>query len=412
VDAPGRAVARLCLAVSALALAACATVADSSGPTPVLHWYNATDGADVHALAKACSAASDGAYSIDVEPLPADAVDRHAQLVRTLLTADHDIDLLSLESPLTAEIAAAGVLAPVPGDLVAGFSEDVFPVALEAATVDDRLVAAPWWFDPYLLWFRGTLAERAGLDVGKPISWDALLEGADVAGVTVQVDDPDGHGLADWLNALVVGAGGSILDGGGRDAAVGLDTEAARAAFDVIDQATGKGASGPSADAVTKFASVDGGFLVAPSSVISDPALLGIAGDLSWAPYPVMGDEPVAPLTGAALAVPAAAAHRGLSWDAITCLTSPDSLAALTTISGHSASRASTYDLDAVAKAYPMAAVTRAAVEHGVALPSSSYWQLVEAGLLEAMTPLADVHADTTPAAAQRAVKTLLKGTP
>ncbi len=61
------------------------------------------------------------------------------------------------------------------------------PAALAAATYDGQLAVAPWWFDPQLLWYRGNIAERAGLDTTKPMSWDELIAGAERLGVTVQM---------------------------------------------------------------------------------------------------------------------------------------------------------------------------------------------------------------------------------
>ena len=58
---------------------------------------------------------------------------------------------------------------------------------------------------------QGTAAERAGLDTTKPINWDDLLGGAERLGSTLQIDDPDGSGLADWVRTLVAAAGDPAL---------------------------------------------------------------------------------------------------------------------------------------------------------------------------------------------------------
>lgn len=391
-------------------LAACGSGA-KPGSTVILDWYVGPDRADSAALAKACSTASAGAFRIRVKPLPTNVDERNRTLVRRLAAKDTSIDLLSLDSAFTAQFSAAQYLAPVPEDLAPVFSKDIAPSALAAATYDGQLVAAPWWFDPQLLWFRGNIAERAGLDTTKASIWDDVITGADRLGVTVQIEDRDGAGLAEWVSALVAGGGGNLLDGTGRRAKVGLDSDAGRAAVGVVEfydeSAVGPG---PSADALRSFAEPDGGFLLAPSSVISDPALASVAAEMGWAPYPLVASTSVAPLSGVALAVPLFAPRSDLSYRAISCLTSAPSMRALMTSVGHSASRLTTYDFPAVKAAYPMAAVTRAAVMSGRSVPITPYWPLVRSAINESWAPLEDVSGSETPRLSQRIVTARLAG--
>lgn len=397
-------------------LAACSpsvkTEKNSAGAT-ILHWYVGPDRVDTKALAKACSQGSDGDYQLKVEQLPADADVRHNLLVRRLSAKDPAIDLIGLDDSYTAEFAKAQLLAPIPDDLAPEFSKDIFPKALAAATFDGALVAVPWWFDPQMLWFRGTVGERAGLDMTKAVTWEHLISGAGRVGVGIEIDDANGRGVPDWVSALVSAGGGQVVDGAERSAAVGLDTLAGKEAAGVVqfyhESSIGLG---PSPDALTKFAGTGGGFLLAPSSVVSDPALAAVAAELQWAPYPVIdaSSASVAPLAGVALAVPLYAPHSDLSYEAISCLTEESSMQALMSSAGHSSSRSTTYDLSAVTSSYPMAEVTKVAVGTGAAVPQTPYWQLVRAGLLDTWLPLASVETSTTPAASQKSVVARLAG--
>jgi multiple sugar transport system substrate-binding protein len=410
VSAPGRACARAAAAFLLCALAACGA-SPKADSTPTLTWYVGPDRADTAALAEACSSASDGAYDIRVARLPRDVDARHAMLVRRFLAKDTSIDLLSLDSSFTAEFSAARFLAPVPDDLVPAYSKDVAPAALAAATYDGQLAAVPWWFDPQLLWFRGNVAERAGLDTGKPISWDDLVAGARRLGVTIQIEDRDGTGLVDWVNALVAGGGGALVKGEGRDAKVGLDSDAGSAAASIVElYLESRRGPGPSRTALRAFAGQDGGFLLAPSSVISDPDLAAVAADMGWTAYPAVGDASVAPLSGAELAVPLYAPHSDLSYEAITCLTSPTALASIMANSGHSASRLTTYDLPAVKRSYPMAAVAKAAVTSGRSLPVTPYWHLAKAAIDDTWLPLRSFSGGSTLSSSQDAVKAAISG--
>lgn len=405
-----RGVMRVMAALVLVLLAACGGPAErDQGIT--LHWYVGPDRVDAAALAETCTAASDGAYNVKVVRLPADVDDRHSLVMRRLAAEDDSIDILSVDSSFTAELAAGQYLAPVPEDLKAPFAQDVFPAALKAASVDGSLVVAPWWYDPYLLWYRGNTAERAGLDTTKPIVWDDLLAGAERLGGSVQIDDPDGQGLASWVNALVAGAGGTLLDGLGRNPDVGLDSAAGKVAAGVVEYyAEVDLGPGPSEDAPARFAADPNGFLLAPSSVISDPALRSVATDLSWTAYPAVSTTSIAPLTGVGLGVPLYARHTQQSYDAISCLQSDESLARLMTSAGHASAKASTFASSTVQAGYPLGPVVKAAVTSGVALPSTPYWQRARVALDDTWLPVGDVSTTTTPARSQRAVRTLVGG--
>lgn len=401
----GKRVAAIGLALATLA--ACGSSA-TSGQTVTLDWYVTPDRIDAQALARSCSTDD---YRIAVKELPADVDDRHQQLVRRLVAKDTSIDLLTLDSAFTAEFAEAQLLAPVPDDLAPAYSKDIAPAALDAATYEDALVVAPWWFDPQLLWFRGKTAERAGIDTTKAVSWDDLIAGAQRLGVTVQIDDTDGSGLAEWVNALVAGSGGQLLTGSGRGAKLGLDTEAGRSAAGVVEFfSEAQIGPGPSRDALEAFAAPNGGFLLAASSVISDPAMAAVVADTGWAPYPMIGTSSVAPLSGVGLAVPLYAPRSDLSYAAITCLTGPEVMRALMSSAGHSSSRLTTYDDPALGTTFPMASVAKAAVASGRAVPRTPYWNLVRRGIDESWRPLTEVTVDETPETSQRIVTARLRG--
>lgn len=403
-------------ALLCVALASCSpsatTVKTASGAT-VLHWYIGPDRVDASAIAKACSQASDGKYVLKVESLPADADERHNLLVRRLAAKDPSIDLIGLDDSFTAEFADAQYLAPVPDDLAATYVKGAFPAAVKAASYDGALVAAPWWLDPQVLWYRGTVAERAGLDMTKPVAWDKLLEGASRVGVSVEIDDANGRGAADWVNALVADAGGTVVDGKGRKATVGLSGEAGAAAASIVQfYQESKSGQGPSDQALRQFAGTSGGFLIAPTSALADPAVAAVAADMKAAAYPVIDTATtgVAPLAGINLAVPLYAPHSELSFDAINCLTSDTTLAALMTSAGHSSSKSTTYDVPGVSTSFPMATVAKAAVLSGAAVPQTPYWQLIRSGIQKSWLPLSSVSTSSTPRESQKTVKALLAG--
>ena len=402
-----RGVVGAALLAMSLTLAGCA--GSESGSANVLTWWVVPDRVDARSIAETCS--SEGGYTIELELLPPGIDQRRSEIVRQLAAGTDAIDILSLDTSLTAEMAAAGYLAAIPSEAEPTLTDGVLPKAVEAATHGERLVAVPWWLDPQVLWYRGTSAERAGLDTTKPINWDDLLSGAERLGSTLQIDDPDGTGLGEWVRVLVAAAGGTILDGDGRDPEVGLATDAGRAAAGIVQFYASAGIGpGPSPDARAEFAGARGGFLLASSAIITDPVLSAVGADMKAVPYPVVESESVAPLSGVSLAVPKDARDTDLAFEAVTCLTSEESQQTMMIESGHGATRSAVYEVDEVKSAIAASAVTLEAIETGVNVPSTPYWQRVRAALRDTWLPISGVSPSTTPADSQRAVTDLVAG--
>jgi len=160
-------------------LAACG---GGDGGTPTLTWYINPDSGGQAEIAKRCTEASEGQYRIEVAQLPRESSEQRQQLVRRLAANDSSIDLMSLDPPYIPELAEAGFLAPVPEEVASRVSEDVVEVALTGSTWKDELVAIPFWANTQLLWYKKSVAEAAGLDVSKPITWQQLIEAAQEPG--------------------------------------------------------------------------------------------------------------------------------------------------------------------------------------------------------------------------------------
>lgn len=394
------------------AVAACGGSNDNVPYLPVVSWYVGPDRLDAAALAATCNDQAGNDYRIEVEQLPADVGARRALLVRRLLAKDSSMDLLSLDTSSTAELASAGFLAPVPKAQVAAASDGVTPAALAAATHDGRLVAAPWFLDPQVLWFRGNTAERAGLDTTQPISWDDLVAGAQRLGVSVEIEDRDGSGLSEWVNGLVAGSGGAVVSGKGRSTEVGLDSDAGRSAASVVEFYDEAGVGpGPSSEALARFAGPEGGFLLASTSAIADPALAAVQADMRATAYPVVGNTSVAPMAGVGLAVPEHAKDRTQAFEAIGCLSSATSLQALATGPQHTPSRLAVLDDPAVAQAFRSVDVARAAATTGVTVPVTPWWGNVVDALDETWSPVSSVTQDATPQTSQAEVEAAVEGT-
>ena len=133
---------------------------------------------------------------------------------------------------------------------------------------------------------------------------------------------------------------------------------------------------------------------------------------MRWTTYPVIDpDQPaIPPLAGVNLAVPLYATHTSLSYQAISCLTSQASMAALMTSAGYTSARRTTFDVAGVLDSFPMAAVVRPSVEAGATAPQTPYWSLIRYGLQSVWSPLDRIKASTTPRESQRKVQAALAG--
>ncbi|HJR89124.1 MAG TPA: extracellular solute-binding protein [Aeromicrobium sp.] len=392
-----------------LALTLAASLAGCGGnQTKTLTWWTLPDRVGEEALARQCSDVG-GGYRIEVHVLPALLKDRRADLVRRLSAGDDDIDILTLDSALTSEFAAAKFLAPLPKALSSDLG--IIPTAAASASYRNKLVAVPWWVDPQLLWYRGASAERAGIDTTRPVSWDALLAGADRIRASVQIDNADGTGVSDWVVGLVTEAGGRVLTGSGRKPKVGLNSDAGRVAAGLVQfyMSSGLG-DGPSDRALAEFAGTRGAFLVARASARTAREVVAVAADMRPVRYPVIGASSKSPMAAAALAVPASSDNRKAAFAAVKCLTSREAQAEIMVNSGRGAAHSSVYSEANVTRVVPYAQTLLAAARGGVTAPSTPYWHLAEKAITLAWTPLSAVAPGHTPRESAEAVTSLVSG--
>ena len=96
-------------------LAACGTSGAGTGPVTLNYYlYPDTSGATAQAVA-ACSAQSNGKYTISYQQLPTGRDGQRQQLVRRLAAHDNSIDIMGLDVTWEAEFAKAGWILPWTG---------------------------------------------------------------------------------------------------------------------------------------------------------------------------------------------------------------------------------------------------------------------------------------------------------
>lgn len=415
--------------VSGLVLSACGSSAPAGPPT--LTWYINPDGGGSDPtkggqaqLAKECTDSSNGRYSITVQLLPNSASDQRQQLLRRLAAKDTGTDLMSMDPVFVAEFAQAGFLDPVPQADAEGFTRNAVKPSVEASTWKGKLVAAPMWANTQLLWYRKSVAKAAGLDMNQPVTWDQLIEAAKSQHKTIGVQAKRYEGYMVWINALIAGAGGQVLDNPGASAdelKFGLASPAGQAAAKVIQQVAQSGVAGPAIGSTDETAALDlfsnnttSGFLVnwpyvwaaLPGNKVS------FIDDVGWARYPqtVRGEPSKPPFGGIELGVNAASRHKTEAWDAIKCITTPAHQKLYMLGTGNPAADKSVYDDADVKKQFPMAELIRESLDAAAPRPLTQYYGDVSSAIQRVFSPPGSVNPSATPKEAADLISAVLKG--
>jgi multiple sugar transport system substrate-binding protein len=417
---------RLTLVLTVLAglLGACGGGSGAGRPAvPTLGWYVNPDNGGQAELAAACTRASGGRYRLTVSTLPNDASGQREQLVRRLAAKDRSIALMSLDPPFVAEFAEAGFLRPFTAAEAEEFTAGVLAGPVEGATWDGRLLAAPFWANSQLLWYRKSAAARAGVDpAAGPVAWDELIAGAERAGVTVAVQGARYEGYMVLISALIASAGGQVLHNpeAGRDARPALDTPPGRRAAEIIRRLARSGAADPglaTADeeaARALFQGPRGGFMTnwayiygaASEAVASGSLDRAVLDDIAWARWPRVDPARPSrpPLGGIDLGISAFTRHPALAVDAVRCITTAENQRRYMLKSKNPAARGAVYDDPEVRKVFPMADLIRESIAAAAPRPTTPYYTDVSAAVTRTFHPPASVDPARTPGAAGRLV--------
>ncbi len=415
---------------AALGLAACGGGSDAKGGEAQLTWYINPDGGGSDPagggqaqLAKECTDASKGKYSIAIQQLPNSASDQRQQLLRRLASSDTGVDIMSIDPVFIAEFAEADFLEPVPKDKKKEFSGDAVEPAVTNASWKDEMYAAPFWANTQLLWYRKSVAKEAGLDMEKPVTWEQVIKAAKKTDSNIGVQASLFEGYMVWINALVEGAGEHIVqnpEADGPNLKFGLETEGGKQAAQVIADLNKSKVGGPALGSTDETTTLDmfqnekAGFMVNWPYVYA--ALKGAdvdwIDDLAWARYPqtVKGEDSKPPLGGIEMGVNAASENKDASWEAVSCLTSKESQKTYMLGTGNPAARESVYDEVEIKKEFPMAKEIRDSLANSGPRPQTQYYGDVSSGIQRVYSPPGAVDPETTPKRATTLLQDVLKG--
>ncbi|GAB3041506.1 extracellular solute-binding protein [Sediminivirga luteola] len=418
----------------ALGLGAAAAVLGTSAcaggdGVPTLMWYINPDDGGQATLAERCTEEAAGAYRIQVSLLPRDADGQREQLIRRLASQDASIDMMSLDPVYVPEMANAGYLVPVPDEYVEEFTANAVESSVASSTWEDELIAAPFWANTQLLWYRESVAEAAGLDMDEPVTWDQLIEAAASQDKELGVQGIRAEALTVWINALIESAGGHIVENpeaSADEVQLGIDSPAGQKAAEIMSTIGQEGLGGPSFSnqdengAMLRFQGDTGSFMVnwpfvyAATAASVDGGSLDqeVLDDMAWTFYPATeeGTESRPPLGGINIGVSSYSAHPDEAFQAIECIRSTDNQAEYMVTNGNPASDTRAYEDPEVQEQYPMADIIRESLERAAPRPMTPYYNEVTGGLQRSWHPPAGLDPQTTPAASADLIEQILRG--
>ena len=388
-----------------------------SGKTELI-WYTNPDAGGQAAVAEACST---DAYTISTQVLPQNSSQQRIQLARRIAAGDPAIDLMSLDPPFTAEFANAGYLAEIPQELQDKFREQAFESASAAATWEDRLVVAPFWSNTQVLWYRKSFADKAGIDMEQPVTWDQIITAASENGGQIGVQANKYEGYSVWINALISGAGGDIATetDAGADAQIDIASDAGQEAARVIQELAESEAApadlsvSNEGTAGTTFGGDQGSFLVNWTYIWGNYGDDRLGDDIGFARYPqtVEGEESRPPYGGIGIGVSSASDNEEESIAALECLTSPDNQGLNAELTGNMPSSEAGYEVQAVQDLFPpeLIALFQESLEAAAPRTVSPYWSDISSAIQSTWHPASEVD-ENTPDQSKDFIEDILKG--
>jgi multiple sugar transport system substrate-binding protein len=384
---------------ASLALGACGVGGDEGGSgSRAINWYvfNEPGGSYDQAVAE-CNKDAGGDYQINYVKLPTDANQQRELIVRRLAAEDEDIDLVGMDVIWTAELAEAGWILPWEGDHRSAATEGKLEGPLKTVEYQGKVWGIPFTSNTQLLWYRKDRVDPPGED----FTWDEMIDDAVEKGTAVEVQARQYEGYTVWINSLIAGAGGQIVNEQGD---VEVNDTAKRAAEIVLKLATSPAAPpGMSTNAEDQarlgFESGRSDYQVNYPFVYPSAAEVGedFQKNMGWARYPRSdaGKESRPPLGGINIGVSAYSETPDLAFEAAECIASEDHQAIAAELGGLPPTTESVYDDPKVQKAYPFADLLRESIEAAAPRPVTPAYSDISLAIQKTYSPPDGIDPDT-----------------
>jgi multiple sugar transport system substrate-binding protein len=374
-------------ALAAVVLPGCGSD-EGGGGSKTINWYvfNEPGGAYESAV-KTCNEKANGRYKINYVRLPTDANAQRELVVRRLAAKDSDIDVIGMDVIWTAEFAEAKWIVPWTGARRVEATKGKLEGPVKTVQYQGKVWAIPFTTNTQLLWYRKDIVKTP------PQTWDQMIDEAKSQGKSIEVQGNQYEGLTVWVNSLIAGAGGQIVDQNGK---VKVDDSTSRAAE--IMQKLAKEAAPPGMatnkedEARLGFESQRSNFEVNYSFIY--PSAADIVGKefqakIGWARYPRTDpDKPSRPpIGGINLGIGAYSKNKDLAFDAATCLASPENQLVAAEKGGLPPTTESVYNDPKLKKAFPFADLLRESIEQGAPRPVNPAYSDISLAIQKTFSP-------------------------
>jgi multiple sugar transport system substrate-binding protein len=383
---------------ASLALGACGVGGDEGGSGPrAINWYAFNEpGGSYQMAVDNCNEQANGRYTINYVKLPNIADQQRELLVRRLAAEDDDIDLASLDVIWTAEFAQAEWILPWEGERRSAAEEGKLEGPLETVRYEDQIWAIPHTSNTQLLWYRKDRVDAPPDD----FTWDEMIDQAVENGTAVEVQAAQYEGLVVWINALIAGAGGQVVDEQGEPA---VDQTAQRAAE--IESKLANSPAAPPGMSTNREDQARQGFesersdyqvnytFIYPSA----EAIEGFQDKIGWARYPRTDKDKESrpPLGGFNIAVSAYSNNSDLAFEAAECLASPENQALSAELGGLPPTTESVYDNPKVQEAFPFADELRESIDAAAPRPVTPAYSDISLAIQKTFHPPDGVDPDS-----------------
>jgi multiple sugar transport system substrate-binding protein len=363
-----------------------------------INWYafNEPGGSYDQAVAN-CNKEANGKYTINYVKLPNIADQQRELLVRRLAAEDDSIDLASLDVIWTAEFAEADWILPWEGDRRSAAEEGKLEGPLKTVDYQGKIWAIPHTSNTQLLWYRKDRVDTPP----ENFTWDEMIDDAVDKGTAVEVQSAQYEGLVVWINALIAGAGGQIVNEQGD---VVVNNTAKTAAE--IEKKLATSAAAPPGMSTNREDEGRLGFQAGRSDYMVNysyiyPAAAEVGEDfqknIGWARYPrsVPDRASAPPLGGFNIAVSAYSKNPDLAFEAAECLASPENQALSAELGGLPPTTESVYDEPKVQKAFPFADVMRESIDSAGPRPVTPAYSDISLAIQKTFHPPESVDPNT-----------------
>jgi multiple sugar transport system substrate-binding protein len=394
----GRHLAAALVALAALALGACGVGGDEGGGgARALNWYAFNEPGGSYDMAVAnCNKEANGRYRINYVKLPNIADQQRELLVRRLAAEDDDIDLASLDVIWTAEFAEAEWILPWEGERRQAATEGKLEGPLETVDFQNKIWAIPHTSNTQLLWYLKDQVDPPPDD----LTWDEMIDQSAEKGKAVEVQSAQYEGLVVWINALIAGAGGQIVNEQGDDEVNDTAKRAAEIESKLANSAAPPGMSTNREDEA-RFGFYDGrsDYMVNWPYIYPGAAEVSeeLQKNIGWARYPRTDkDKPSRPpLGGFNIAVSAYSNNPDLAFEAAECIARPENQALSAELGGLPPTTESVYDDPKVREVYPFADELRESIDDAGPRPVTPAYSDIALAIQKTFHPPDAVDPDT-----------------